>query len=514
MGLPDINFHQCLSSIINAGIIAAFAAVLVTDITRAEVPKFTGNSDIGTVNIPGSVEYKKNTISITGSGENIWSNKDAFHFIYNTQEGDLRLATNINWIGIGKNPHRKAGLMIREGLTADDAYVDAVIHGDGLISMQYRTVKGENTFEVRSPIKAPARLILERTANQFTLFVSDKSGGLHTTATISVNLGNQVFSGLVVCSHDSTVKETAVFTDVEYTLTGKCDEKDRIEESTLETYDIETGIRTVIRKVQEHFEAPNWSRDGKYFLFNSKGKIFKLPINEGEPVLVNTGLATTCNNDHGISSDGKQLVISNHDKEGKSYIYVLPILGGEPRKVTLKGPSYWHGWSPDGKTLTYCAERNGEFDVYTIPVTGGEEKRLTNSPGLDDGPEYSPDGKYIYFNSVRTGQMKIWRMLSDGSEQTQFTPTDQFGDWFAHPSPDNQNLVFVSYDKSVDGHPANKDVVVRMMPVRGGEAKTIITLFGGQGTMNVHSWSPNSKQFAFVSYRLVAPKKTTNSKNK
>jgi len=509
-----MSIHQYISSIIGAGIITAFAAVLVTDITHAEVPKFAGNADIGTVNIPGSVIYKKNTISITGSGENIWADKDAFHFLYNSHEGDVQLATDINWIGKGKNPHRKAGLMIREGLTSNDAYVDAVIHGDGLISIQYRTAKGQNTLEVRSPIKAPARIILERTSNQFTLYVSDKSGVLHTAATISVNLGNKVFSGLVVCSHDSTVKETAVFSNVKYTLTGNCEEKERIVESTLETYDTETGIRTVIRKVQEHFEAPNWSRDGKYFLFNSKGKIYKLPVLGGKPEEIKTGFASTCNNDHGISSDGKQLVISNHGKDGKSYIYVLPIAGGEPRQVTLNGPSYWHGWSPDGKTLTYCAERDGEFDVYTIPVTGGEEKRLTNSPSLDDGPEYSPDGKFIYFNSIRTGQMKIWRMLSDGSEQTQITPNDQFGDWFAHPSPDNQNLVFVSYDKSVEGHPANKDIVVRMMPINGGEVKTIISLFGGQGTMNVHSWSPDSKKFAFVSYRLVAPKKTTNRNNK
>ena len=506
MGIPDMNFHQCLSCIINAGIITAFATVFITDIAQAEVPKFSGSADIGAVNNPGSIVYKKDTICITGSGENIWSNKDAFHFLYNFHEGDVRLATNILWIGKGKNPHRKAGLMIREGLTDEDAYVDAVIHGDGLISMQYRTAKGQNTLEVRSPIKAPAKLILERTANQFTLFVSDKSGVLHTAATISVLLKNQVYSGLVVCSHDSTVKETAVFLDVEYTLTGNCDEKERIVESTLETYDVQTGIRTVIRKVQEHFEAPNWSRDGKYFLFNSKGKIYKLPVKGGKPAELKTGFATTCNNDHGISSDGKQLVISHHGKDGKSYIYVLPVTGGEPRQVTLNGPSYWHGWSPDGKTLTYCAERNDEFDVYTIPVTGGEEQRLTNTPGLDDGPEYSPDGKYIYFNSVRTGQMKIWRMLSDGSEQIQITPNDQFGDWFAHPSPDNQNLVFVSYDKSVEGHPANKDVMLRMMPIKGGEVKTIVTLFGGQGTMNVHSWSPDSKKFAFVSYRLVAPK--------
>jgi TolB protein len=136
-------------------------------------------------------------------------------------------------------------------------------------------------------------------------------------------------------------------------------------------------------------------------------------------------------------------------------------------------------------------------------VTGGDERRLTTAPGLDDGPEYTPDGTAIYFNSVRTGPMKIWKMAPDGSGQTQVTPDDNFGDWFAHPSPDGKLIVFLSYDGSVEGHPPNKDVVLRSMPVGGGEVRTLTHLFGGQGTLNVHSWSPDSRKFAFVSYRLV-----------
>ena len=230
-----------------------------------------------------------------------------------------------------------------------------------------------------------------------------------------------------------------------------------------------------------------------------------MPAAGGQPQLINTGFAAKCNNDHGISWDGKQLAISNHAEDGKSLIYLLPIEGGTPRLITKQGPSYWHGWSPDNKTLAYCAERNGQFNVYTISVSGGEEKQLTSAPGLNDGPEYSPDGKYIYFNSVRTGQMKIWRMNADGTEQIQFTPNDEFCDWFAHVSPDNKQIVFVSFDKNVEGHPANKNVVLRTMPATGGDIKVIAKLFGGQGTMNVHSWSPDSKRFAFVSYRLVTP---------
>jgi Tol biopolymer transport system component len=183
---------------------------------------------------------------------------------------------------------------------------------------------------------------------------------------------------------------------------------------------------------------------------------------------------------------------------------VLPISGGAPRRITPLAPSYWHGWSPDGKTLAYCAERNGEYDVYTIPAEGGEERRLTTAPGLDDGPEYSPDGQFIYFNSERTGAMQIWRMQPDGSRQEQVT-SDENNNWFAHPSPDGKWIVFLTYSKDVKGHPEDKDVMLRVMPTGGGEIQVLAKLFGGQGTINVPSWSPDSRSVAFVSYQLVDP---------
>jgi len=273
-------------------------------------------------------------------------------------------------------------------------------------------------------------------------------------------------------------------------------------ESTLEIFTLETGERTTVYKVDQHFEAPNWSRDGSFLLYNSEGKIYTIPVAGGKPTLLNTGFAQKCNNDHGISPDNTQLVVSHHEiATGKSMIYTLSIKGGNPKLITPNAPSYWHGWSPDGKTLAYCAERNGEYDIYTIPATGGNEQRLTNAKGLDDGPDYTVDGTYIYFNSVRTGKMKIWRMKSDGSGQEQVT-FDEYNDWFAHPSPDGKWLVFVSYEADVEGHPANKNVMLRMMPMAGGEIKVLAKLFGGQGSINVPSWSPDSKRFAFVSYKL------------
>jgi Tol biopolymer transport system component len=269
--------------------------------------------------------------------------------------------------------------------------------------------------------------------------------------------------------------------------------------SKLEIYDLASKQRKVVYETSDHIEAPNWTPDGKFLVFNSGGLIYKIPVKGGTPEKINTGSATNCNNDHVLSSDGKKLAISSNTNDKGSIIYVLPFTGGEPRQVTPNGPSYLHGWSPDGKTLAYCAQRNGDFDVYTIPVNGGEETRLTTTPGLDDGPEYSSDGKYIYFNSVRSGLMQCYRMKPDGSAQEQLT-FDDHHNWFPHPSPNRKWVVFLTYNKDVEGHPANKDVMLRLISYNGGTPDVLAKLFGGQGTINVHSWSPDSRKFAFVSY--------------
>jgi TolB protein len=273
--------------------------------------------------------------------------------------------------------------------------------------------------------------------------------------------------------------------------------------STLETITVASTDRRVAYVAPVHFEAPNWSRDGAFLIFNSEGKIRRLALNGTEPTTINTDPQNRCNNDHGISPDGQSLAISDSSGSSqKSSIFIVPIAGGTPRQVTQYSPSYWHGWSPDGKTLAYAGQREGEFDIYTIPVGGGQETRLTTAKGLDDGPEYSPDGDYIYFNSERTGQMQIWRMKADGSEQEQVLP-DETNDWFPHISPDGKWMVFLSYDKSVSGHPGEKDVVLNLMSMDDKKVHVLAKLFGGQGTINVPSWSPDSKKLAFVSYLLL-----------
>jgi TolB protein len=463
---------------------------------------FDNQSDVGTVKHAGSATYDAATKSYTvaGGGENMWAATDAFHFVWRRMSGDVSFEADIKIRGEGGNNHKKGVLMIRQTLDADSPYADAALHADGLTSLQYREVKGGVTREIQSNVKGPTRLRIEKDGDYVFMSVARAGEPLRSAGgSFRIKLTEPYYIGLGVCAHDNNALEKAVFSNVELRNT-------KMLESTLETIAIASKDRKVIYTANEHFEAPNWSPDGKYFLLNRAGRIIKLPTTGGTPETVDTGFATRVNNDHGISPDGTQLVISDQSQEQRqSLIYTLPITGGTPKRITKLAPSYWHGWSPDGKTLVYCANRNGNFDVYSIPVEGGEEKRLTTAEGLDDGPEYSPDGKYIYFNSVRTGLMQIWRMKPDGSEQTQITK-DEYNNWFAHPSPDGKWLVIISYEKDVTGHPANKDVMLRLIPVTPtgyGEPQVLAKLFGGQGTINVPSWSPDSKQLAFVSYRLV-----------
>src|SRR6267378_2648486 len=471
---------------------------------------FEGRGNIGTVLHAGSVEYDaaKHSYTIAGSGENMWFASDAFQFVWKKMSGDVTLTADIAFLGKGVNEHRKAVLMIRQSLDADSPYADVALHGSGLTSLQFREEKGAVTHEIQANISAPRRLRIEKRGAYFSLWRVEENGESHlASGSIRIALKEPFYVGIGVCSHDKNVVEKAVFSNVDlnaaepaataasaYTLY-----------STLEIITVASTERRAIYVAPGRFEAPNWMPHGKTLLFNRNGRIERIPVTGGTPQTIDTGFATRCNNDHGISPDGTQLVISdNSQEEHRSLVYIVPIGGGAPRRITQKSPSYWHGWSPDGKTLAFVGERNGDFDIYAIPAAGGEEAQLTTAMGLDDGPEYSPDGKYIYFNSERTGHMQIWRMRADGSEQEQITFGEE-NDWFPHLSPDGQQIVFVTFDASVKGHPENKDVMLRMMTLKDKKITVLAKLFGGQGTMNVPSWSPDGRQFAFVSYQL-APK--------
>jgi TolB protein len=470
-----------------------------------ELGLFSAQGEVGAVHHNGSAKYDsaRDVYLVSGSGANMWFTNDAFHFVWKQVTGDIDLSADVRFPDTQGVAHRKGCLLIRQSLEPDSPYADAAQHGNGLTSLQYREDKGETTREIQSGVSAPARLGLQKRGDYITLSVAVGAEPLRPAgAAFRLRLQDPFYVGLGVCSHDDNAITTVEFSHVQLATLPRAAGSPTYGGSTLEVVPIASKDRRVIYHTTDLIEAPNWTRDGKDFIFNSHGHLFKLPIAGGQPAKIDTGFAVRCNNDHGLSPDGTQLAISDQSQGGDSLIYLLPSAGGTPRRITSTGPSYWHGWSPDGLSLVFCGERNGEFDVYSIPAAGGEEKRLTTAPGLDDGPDFSPDGKFVYFNSVRSGRMQIWRMKPDGSEQEQITFDDN-NNWFAHPSPDGRWIVFLSYGKEVTGHPANEDVSLRLMPVADGDIVVLAKLFGGQGTINVPSWSPDSKQVAFVSYLPV-----------
>jgi TolB protein len=467
---------------------------------------FEGQTDVGRVSQRGSTTYDRNRqqYTVAGSGANMWFDHDDFHYVWTRLHGDFILTARARLLGKGVEPHRKLGWIVRTGLEANSPHVAVAVHGDGLAALQFRRTVGGPTDEVRSPVSGPDIVQLERRGNSYVMAVARAGDTLTTVEVADVALGDDLYVGLFVCAHNNSIVETATFRDVRITQPARHDfvpYQDYIG-SNLEILDVATGDRTMVYRSPESLQAPNWSRDGKALIYNSNGRLFWFDLGSGRPVALNTGFATSNNNDHVLSFDGRSIAISHHSAEdqNRSIVYTVPGRGGTPKRVTPLGPSYLHGWSPDGRFLLYTGERNGDFDVYRIAVDGGTETRLTSTPGLDDGPEYTPDGQYIYFNSVRSGTMQIWRMRADGSAQEQIT-SDQFNNWFPHPSPDGASLVFLSFrsDVAPSDHPFYKQVYLRLMPVAGGAARVLAYVYGGQGTINVPSWSPDSKRVAFVS---------------
>lgn len=494
-----------------------FSMIVLNALAQEPVGIFEHSQDIGNPKQAGAASYNSDNqeYSITGSGYNIWFERDEFHYLYNKLKGDFILTANFAFEGEGVDPHRKVGWMVRASEEANDVHCSAVLHGDGLTVMQWRLLKGALMRDPQDELFAPKPnyqiLQLERSGKTMILRAAHPGEPLQLIGSQVIdNLPDEVLAGLFVNSHNADVLEKAKIWNV------------RIDQPVandynpgqagwlgcrLETLNVFDGKRKVIYEKDGRFEAPNWMPAGDKLLFNMDGSLYKIPVDGGELEKLNTGFANNNNNDHGISFDGKKLAISHHRaglNGGGSTVYVLPLEGGTPQLITEETPSYWHGWAPNNKEVAYVAQRNGStiYNIYKKSINGGNEVALThNKPGEHvDGCEYSPDGKYIYYNGSQSGTMQLWRMKPDGSDKEQLT-FDQYNNWFPHLSPDGKWIAFISFSPDIEfnSHPSYKRVMLRLMPVSGGAPRVIAYLYGGQGTINVPSWSPDSKRIAFVS---------------
>ena len=469
---------------------------------------FEGSTDVGenvkkgsAVFVPGTEQYV-----VSGAGYNIWADHDEFRFVWKKMKGDFILHSRAEFVGPkGVEEHRKVGWMVRKDLDGKSPHVNAVVHGDGLTSLQYRRTAGAQTEENKSALTHANIIELERKGKTYTMRVAKYGETFVNSEVKDIDLGDDVYVGIFVGSHNADVLETGVFSNVRISVPAWDSLKPYRDYlgSRLEVLEVATGVREVLYTSPNSIQAPNYTIDGNGLIYNSKGLMYKYDIAQKKEEVINTGDIKNNNNDHVLSFDGKMLGLSSGvQKLGGSIVYTVPVGGGTPKQITPKGPSYLHGWSPDGKTLLFTGQRNNDFDIYSVPAAGGKEVRLTTAPGLDDGSEYSPDGKYIYFNSARSGEMRLYRMNADGSNQEAISD-GEYHDWFPHVSPDGKWILFISFLKSeakADDHPFYKHVYLRMMPVGDWKkVKVVAYLYGGQATINTPSWSPDSKKVAFIS---------------
>jgi TolB protein len=477
---------------------------------------FENQSDVGSVTPPGTATFDaaSGVYTILSAGEDLWANEDDFHFVWKKVSGDMSLTADVK-VADGNatsHPHRKALLMFRQTLDSDALFAVAAIHGSRETALQYRRAKGGIMQTILFNIGAPQRMRLEKRGDTITLFLSMHGEPLHQAgASTKLHFDGTFYAGLGMCARKKDNVDQATFAHVELRPLNPPAAPAAMElYSTLHTIGVDPNVPMdfVIQTVKGQMEAPNWSRDGKMLIFTRAGKMWSVPADEGEGALgevrpIDIGTATDCTGSHGLSSDGKWLALTctTPNQPGRR-IYIVPATGGTPRLVTVNPDSYFHSWSPDGKTILFTRPRHGTLNIYSISDDGGQETALTAGNGISDDPDYSSDGRWIYFNSDRAGGMQIWRMRPDGSQPEQ-TTFDERRNWTPHPSPDGKSILILSCDKDVTGHPENKDVVLRIMNVGDSKIRDLVHVVGGAGSDNVPNWAPDGAHFAYVSYQFL-----------
>ncbi len=492
----------CLHAIVNACI---FFQTNTLGAQPMPVGAFDAHADLGNPLLKGTAVYNETEQEylLSGSGAN---NAHQFQYLYKKIKGDFIIKATIKFRTEKTAFMRKGGIVAMEAPDTTSAYAALGVFDSIPLAaaVSFHTNENDSINHISISSYCPKEISLERSGNLFTFSVA-AAGENYKTISNEIQLSNELCVGIYIRSNAGDKKEYATFSNVRLIIPAPKDFRPYIDYigSHLEIMDIETGHRKIMYSVPDvSLQAPNWTRDNKFIIYNQEGKLYRYELDNGKISTLNTGNVKNMDGDHVLSFDGQMLGISGNMGEHET-IYIMPADGSDnPLKITsgTTGPSYLHGWSPDKKSLVFTGRRNGIFDIWLVNTTTHTETQLTHNNVLDDGPEFTPDGKYIYFNSVRTGTMQIWRMKADGSNQEQVT-FDEYNNWFPHISPDGKWIVYLAFPKNIDpsSHPFYKNIYIKLMPASGGVPKTIAYLYGGQGTMNVPSWSPDSKNIAFVS---------------
>ncbi|PRX43241.1 TolB family protein [Salegentibacter salegens] len=476
------------------------------DSAQWDLGVFENEVTIGGTNPIGELDYNSDLqeYSFVFSQDAEPGGSNPFHYLYKSIQGNFILRTQLSFED-DAGSESNAGWIIRDNLGPKSAEVIAQVKNSGTASLRSNTIEGLKSEEV--PISQVSVLQLERRGNVY-YFSSAEWGDPFTTVKIeNENLRSEVFAGLFFKPGSKEASGKVIVSNVRIIKPAGPDFEQYQEYlgSNLEILNVETGKRKILYNSAHSIQAPNWVNKDKDLIYNSNGYLYRYDLKSEKVEQIETGFATNNNNDHVFSFDESILGIShhNHEDDGASSLYIMDPAGDTlPQKITRDGvgASYLHGISPDNKRLIFTGDRKGKMDIYSIDIDTKKETQLTDTEYLDDGSEYSPDGKYIYFNSNRNGKMHLWRMKPDGSEQEQLTFDPKHNDWFPHVSPDGKWIAFISFPPEIDSgdHPFYQRCLLRLMPVDGGEPKVIAYIYGGQGSINVPSWSSDSKHIAFV----------------
>jgi len=481
------------------------------------------HQDIGAAKTPGTAEQAAGVFTLQGTMD-IWGQSDGCHIAWQPLHGDAEFSARVVAM---ENPggvdHAKASLCIRESLGPGARHVTICVTPADGTQFLYRSQANGKTVRIFADTEAqkssvpkgqfPCWLRIVRRGRQFSGYESADGKKWQLSGRIEIDLPTNTVIGLAASSHRTDILTKATFDHVKLSAqpANPLSNSSKKRCSQLATIGIDGTDKRLVYQTSDRIEVPNWSPDGKWLVFNSKGSLWRIPADGGaRPGRISTGGVMDINNDHVLSPDGKTIYFSAGE-----HLYAVPFAGGQPRRISndqapeRKFKYYLHGISPDGKTLAYTgAEVAGDdawggLDLYTIPAAGGADRRLTKSPKPSDGPEFSSDGKWIYFNSELNaevpGHSQCYRMAPDGSGIEQLT-RDERVNWFPHISPDRSWAVYISFPPGTVKHPENRDVILRRMKPDGSEQADILRFNGGQGTINVTSWSPDSKRFAFVMY--------------